>query len=157
MAHTAVTDFKRGFRMEAETSGMAVRWTAPEQLHLTLKFLGNVERQFSNALTEAIAIRAAEESAFEATLTDCSAFGAQQLAQVLVLRLTDPSDAIGSLAKKFDTDAATAFGVPREPRTFVPHVTLGRLKQPTDITKLLRVRSLRQSRDSTPSVSLNPS
>ena len=105
-----------------------VTWTKREQLHLTLKFLGNVDAQCVDALNEQL--RAACQGFAPLTLrAECvGAFPDARLPRVVWAGL---SDAEGQLLKvQSAVEAASqTFTVLEPEKKFTGHVTLGRAKR----------------------------
>lgn len=113
-----------------------LRWTRPEQLHATLKFLGEVDPSDTKRLAEAAAAHAARLPPIASEVVSVRAFGPPARARVLVATLADRSSLITHLARCLEDDA-TAVGVPREDRTFTPHLTFGRFKPPASAAPIL--------------------
>lgn len=114
----------------------AARWYAPEDFHVTLKFLGDV-RDAKIAPLRAVGSRAAVESSpFSVSVGLSGAFPSPRQPRVLILRLRR-SDEIVSLAERLDT-LTTALDFPPEMRSYQPHVTLARC-QPAHYKRGLEV------------------
>ncbi len=103
-----------------------VAWTAPENLHVTLTFLGGVAAEHLVALAERLAIIAAAQSPFTVTYAGVGAFPSATRPQVLWVGAAAPQ--LAPLAAIVDDAAATAVGVERDHRPYHPHVTLGRVR-----------------------------
>ncbi len=112
-----------------------VRWSRPEQLHLTLKFIGEVDNrelpQLCNALREACA----GIEAFSLELSGLGAFPKNKPPRVVWVAADDPQGMLGKLAEQLDERLAT-LGIARENRAFTPHLTLGRVARGTDSQRL---------------------
>jgi 2'-5' RNA ligase len=126
-------------RREAERAGMRLRWALEDEHHVTVKFLGQVERRHVPALAAVVSARAAERAAIVARVGPPAVFGGPRRARVLFATVTEPDagSELRELAGLLEAEGER-FGVPREERPFVPHVTLGRFEQPSDATRLLR-------------------
>ena len=120
-------------RLRRGLPGAAVRWMAEEQLHLTLKFLGQVRRADLGAFAELAERQAQQLIRTSYPVTALTAFPGPRRARVVVVRLLDADQRLERLARSLD-QAAAALGVTAESRAFRPHVTLGRVKIPTDLT-----------------------
>ena len=104
----------------------AVRWVAPENFHLTLKFLGEIETgqvdAIGNALEPAI-------TPFPRCTINAKGLGVfPGLRQPKVLWVGFIGDELTSLAARVDA-AVSPLGFPVEPRYFTPHLTIGRWRQ----------------------------
>lgn len=99
--------------------------TEPEEMHLTLAFLGEVPDVTLEAAHEALAALRLPE--FEVRLQGVAMFGGAQPRLVYVG--VAPNAGLMRLQAKVETSVRQA-GVPMVARRFVPHVTLGRLLRP---------------------------
>jgi 2'-5' RNA ligase len=105
-----------------------VRWVAPETMHLTLRFFGDVSPQGIARIMESLHLAAPRMTAFDTALTGLGAFPAPQRATVLWLGL-DNLPAFRSLHGLLES-ALVAAGVEPDACPFTPHLTLGRSKRP---------------------------
>lgn len=104
-----------------------VRWVAPEQLHVTLRFLGEVTEADADALRAAL--RAPfETEAFPARVSRLGCFPPSGPPRVLWLGIGEGGDAMAELKSELDRRLAPA-GRPPEDRPWRAHLTLGRLKR----------------------------
>ena len=101
------------------------RWTPKENLHLTIRFVGNVER----ALVESVADVLAQGPlvAFDMELGDVGAFGRGRAARVVWLGLRGGTKAAAALAANVDEECVRA-GLPVESRPYQAHLTLARAR-----------------------------
>lgn len=109
--------------------GRDVAWVSSANLHLTLKFLGNVAEERLGAIAGALEGSAARVHAFDADFVGLGAFPSLTRPRVVWAGVTEGADATVELAGRVD-EALTTLGFAREERTFSPHVTLGRVRQP---------------------------
>ena len=104
-----------------------VRWSRPENIHLTLKFLGEVREEVLTGLCAALEELCEHHAAFDAGLAGLGAFPSARRAQILWAGIGMGSNELRSLAT--DLDAAMApLGFEREKRPYTPHLTLGRAR-----------------------------
>src|SRR5260370_25155720 len=101
------------------------RWTPAANLHLTVRFIGNIDR----ALVEAIADRLGARSsrAFDLELADLGTFGHGRHVRVVWRGLRDGAEAVAALAAQVEAECAAA-GLVAEKRPFQPHLTLARAR-----------------------------
>src|ERR687894_2751667 len=104
-----------------------VRWTRPENVHLTLKFLGDVRAESLDGIRVALGEVCAEHAPFDAVLAELGAFPSARLAKILWVGVGAGSERLRSLAADVD-DALASLGFEREKRPYVPHLTLGRMR-----------------------------
>ena len=104
-------------------------WPRAENLHLTLKFLGEID-EGRVALLSSAAARAAEQSQpFELIIEGAGAFPPRGAPRVLWLGVEDESGGLARLQSRLEDECAAA-GFPREERPFHPHLTLARVRAP---------------------------
>jgi 2'-5' RNA ligase len=99
------------------------KWQTREQLHLTLRFIGEVDGRDANAIDDALSAIAAPS--FTLALKGVGEFGGKN-PRALWAGVNDPT-AVSHLARKIET-AMQRIGLPAEERKFTPHVTLARLR-----------------------------
>ena len=104
-----------------------VRWTSPENVHLTLKFLGDVEAEVFGSIRAALGEVCAQHAPFDAALAELGAFPSARRAKTLWIGAGEGSDRLRSLAADVD-NALAPLGFVREKRPYVPHLTLGRAR-----------------------------
>jgi RNA 2',3'-cyclic 3'-phosphodiesterase len=99
------------------------RWSSGEQMHLTLRFIGEVDENVGNDIDDALAtIRA---PAFTMELASVGEFGGK-MPRALWAGVRS-NEALIHLQRKVET-ALQRIGLPAEERKFTPHVTLARMK-----------------------------
>lgn len=98
------------------------RWVDPDDLHLTLRFVGEVGKAEAGDLAAALSILRAP--AFELRLSGFGQFGSGRRLRALWVGV-EPNPALDLLQGRVEAAARRA-GQPAEPRRFVPHVTLAR-------------------------------
>ena len=99
------------------------RWSTREQLHLTLRFIGEVDGRDAADIDDALSSIAAPRFTLE--LYGVGEFGGKN-PRALWVGLRDPAP-VAHLARKVET-AIQRIGLPAEQRKFTPHVTLARLR-----------------------------
>jgi RNA 2',3'-cyclic 3'-phosphodiesterase len=111
------------------------RWTPAENLHLTLRFIGSIERD----KVDQIAGRLAELPlrGFELGLGEVGTFKRGRLVRVVWLQVRAGADQAGELAAQVEAESARA-GLEPEARAFQPHLTLARAR-PRDGAELPRL------------------
>ena len=117
-----------------ERKARGLRWTPVENVHVTLKFLGNVQASDVRVLSEGLEQLTAGLPALTARATALGAFPSTRRARVFVLELGEPGGRIAELAKALD-ELAGRVGVLAETRPFRAHVTLARARPPLDSSR----------------------
>ena len=99
------------------------RWQDDGQLHLTLRYVGEAERETANDLAEALGSIAVQP--FEVTLADTGMFDRKGVPHTLWTGV-ERNECLLRLQRKIERTCQTV-GLPAESRKFMPHVTLARL------------------------------
>ncbi|MGN5373623.1 RNA 2',3'-cyclic phosphodiesterase [Sphingomonas hankookensis] len=109
----------------------AARWQDDEQLHVTLRYIGDVERPVAEDI--AAALHAVRAPALRLALSGVGRFDSGSRGRALWAGVT-PHDAVATLHHRID-HALVRAGLPPEGRAYLPHITLARLNRasgPTD-------------------------
>ncbi len=110
-------------------TGVRANWPRPESLHLTLKFLGEVEASRLDSLSRAAAAAAGTLAPFTLTVEGAGVFPPRGAPRVPWLGVRDDSGELSRLQLRLENECAAA-GFPREPKPYKPHLTLARLRAP---------------------------
>ncbi len=109
-----------------------------ENLHLTLKFLGNTPVSKTEALSQAAQRAAGRFQPFDLMIGSCGAFPPRGQPRVLWIGIDDPSGQLAELQRTLEDECAKA-GFVREERLFHPHLTITRLRKPQGSRELARL------------------
>jgi RNA 2',3'-cyclic 3'-phosphodiesterase len=115
-----------GLRAAAPPS-LKISWERTEKLHLTLKFLGEIEAERVEALTRAANRAARVAGKFELSLRETGAFPPRGNPRVLWLGLHDDTGRLAQLQQHLEAECERE-NFPREARAFRPHVTIARIR-----------------------------
>ena len=105
-----------------------VKWVDPGGIHLTLKFLGNIPFKQVTEITKAIEEAAQGISPFHLEISGIGAFPNLKQVRVLWVGISGEVDKLSMLQQNMDS-ALAALGFAKEERSFVPHLTLARIRQ----------------------------
>ena len=108
----------------------AVRWTAPENMHITLKFLGDVHQDDLPLLREELDEVAGDSARLMLELGSNGCFPGERTPRILWTGMDGDLRRMSSLATRLD-GAMVRCGFPAERREFRPHVTVGRVRSGT--------------------------
>jgi 2'-5' RNA ligase len=115
-------------RLCAEEGGEDVRWVDPDGIHLTLKFLGDVDESRIDVLRRALDRVATAHSALDLPLGDLGCFPSARRPRVFWVGVGDPNNRLETLVENLE-DALARVGFEREARPFAAHLTLGRVRR----------------------------
>jgi RNA 2',3'-cyclic 3'-phosphodiesterase len=116
-----------------------IRWVAPQNVHLTLKFLGDVSPTSLEQLVEKLKVEAASHGMFSMSVGGLGAFPTPRKARVIWIGLESPP-ALEALRRGVEA-AAAQLGYAPEERSFSPHLTIGRVGQNVSAPDLQRIRT----------------
>jgi RNA 2',3'-cyclic 3'-phosphodiesterase len=109
-------------------AGSLVKWVDPENLHLTLKFLGDVPETELYAVCRAVERAVGELEPFRVECRGVGAFPSVERPRTIWLGVEDPEGRMVDLQARVEQQLG-ALGFPSELRPYVPHITLGRVAQ----------------------------
>ena len=111
-------------------------WTNTDNVHLTLKFLGNISLDQVSRLSEAATAATADLGSFQLRVGSTGVFPGRSRPKVLWIGVNDPSRGLAQLHSRLETECAVK-GFPTEDRAFKPHLTIARLRENRDARKLV--------------------
>ena len=115
--------------LRAAAPDSTATWVRPENIHLTLKFVGEVPVSRVRDLTQAAANVVAGLSPFEILIGDTGSFPKHGTPRVLWIGVDDHSGKLAQLHAKIE-DECQRLGFAKEGRAFNPHLTIARSRKP---------------------------
>ena len=106
----------------------SVKWVDPEGIHLTLKFLGNVDESEIPAINKALSEAVGGISPFNLELGEPGAFPSIHAPRVVWVGVGGEMEPLRTLHNNVDR-VLIPLGFPQEKRAFSPHLTLGRVRE----------------------------
>jgi 2'-5' RNA ligase len=103
------------------------KWVGPEGIHLTLKFLGNVNTYNLDAIIKAMQESVKGISPFQLQLKGVGAFPNLRRVQIVWVGLAGDLEQLKTLQSALES-SLVSLGFPKENRGFTPHLTLARLR-----------------------------
>jgi 2'-5' RNA ligase len=113
-------------RLRDPTDG--IRWVPTDNLHLTLKFLGDVDNTEVPEVCQVVHRVCADCEPFELTVAGLGGFPSLDRARVIYTGISDPTGSLTHIATELDRQFAK-LGFKPEARDYTPHLTLGRVKK----------------------------
>lgn len=114
--------------LKSEPASKFVRWIAPDGIHLTLKFLGEVEATRVTQLLEAMQRASRGIAAFELDARGLGCFPDLARPNVVWVGVEGVVESAQQIAHRVEEECAR-LGFARDARGFTPHLTLGRVKK----------------------------
>ena len=122
-------------RLRRDYPDARASWARQEGLHVTLKFIGEVEAARAEALSRAAAAAAEGLTPFELSVGGVGTFPPRGAARVLWLGVGDASGSLARLQRRLEEECEKA-GFAREERAFSPHLTVARVRPSNDAAAL---------------------
>jgi RNA 2',3'-cyclic 3'-phosphodiesterase len=116
-------------RLKEAVPDVKATWSRDANLHLTLKFLGEIPRTSVPDISTAASQAVAGMAPFSIRLEQTGAFAKDGQPRVLWVGINDSSRKLSELQARLEEEAANA-GFVKESRPFHPHLTVSRLRQP---------------------------
>jgi len=116
-----------------------VSWVKPNNLHLTLKFLGEVSSQQLDDINQITAETVKTITGFEIKLDSLGAFPNPAFARIIWIGSQQLPKPLEQIVEQLETRLA-GLGIPKEERPFRAHITIGRIKHhlnPSDLEKAI--------------------
>ncbi len=123
----SVNEIQRALGVHAN----AWRWVRPENLHLTLRFLGNINHGQGHALAEGMTFAVRGQPVFPLWAQDLGCFPNPGRPRVLWMDLYDPEFVLHLIYEQL-TRALAQLGLSQDDKPFRPHLTLARARHNVD-------------------------
>lgn len=116
-------------------SGADVKWIELENIHLTLKFLGDADDKKLEGIKEILADVASGTRAFQAQINSLGAFPKIDFPRVIWAGLDKGDSETKGIVKALE-EKISKLGIPKENKAFQSHITLGRTRSGINKDKL---------------------
>lgn len=126
----------RRVQEELKRSGADVRWVRSEGIHLTLKFLGEVEPSIIPRIKEGVEGLAQRYRPFRLDVEGMGCFPTIRSPRVIWIGLSGDDGRLSALQRDIE-ELLKALGFLKEDRPFRPHLTLGRVRSKRFVDRLV--------------------
>lgn len=113
----------------------SVSWVSPQNLHLTLKFLGEIPAETIEAVTEGLAEAVSGVEPFTLGFHGLGAFPGLARPRVIWMGVFQGARECQAVQARVE-EALGRRGLPRETRPYSPHLTIGRVREPRGLASL---------------------
>jgi len=103
-----------------------VRWERPERFHITLKFLGDIDKDAAGGIIGVVESSSESVCAFDMSFEKMGGFPNLKNPRVIYVGMKN-NDALSAFHEEIE-GKLEGMGYPREERSFTPHVTVGRVR-----------------------------
>ncbi|MCM8770881.1 MAG: RNA 2',3'-cyclic phosphodiesterase [Candidatus Omnitrophica bacterium] len=115
-----------------------VKWVRPENIHLTLKFLGEQEKETLKKIEQILDALTKDFVDYEIEISQVGGFPKLEYPRVIWVGISEGDKETKALAKAVD-EKINKVGIPKEERAFSSHITLGRVRSALKREKLVAV------------------
>lgn len=119
-------------------TGADVKWVAPENIHLSLKFIGYIEKETLINLNKIISDAVSCIGPFSISIGNIGAFPSIEKPRVVFVCVQERGNNLLMIYEKIDK-GVEPLGIKRESKKYVGHITLGRVKSQKNISKLKNI------------------
>lgn len=125
-------------RVREAVPDIAASWIRPENIHLTMKFFGNVDQARVPVISAVTARVVTEFSPIQIEVGKTGVFPRPSRPQVLWIGIDDQSGTLLKLQQRLEDEFALE-GFAKEDRAFRPHLTIARIRKPQNANRVAEV------------------
>jgi 2'-5' RNA ligase len=125
-------------QLKSAVSECNASWSRVENIHLTVKFFGDIEQTKVERISTAASRTVNTSRPFEIRVTGTGSFPSLSQPRVLWIGIEDPKQQLANLQSRFEDECA-AEGFAKEERAFRPHLTIARIRKPEGARRLAEV------------------
>jgi len=133
-----IKDYLARLQAKLKKSGADIKWVEPQNIHLTLKFLGDIDDYALDKIKTIIDKDACLKNEFSLNLSELGTFPNITAPRVIWVGINEGSETIKQIAESLNKDI-TAIGIPQEDREFSCHITIGRSKSGLNRLQLMQL------------------
>jgi RNA 2',3'-cyclic 3'-phosphodiesterase len=125
-----------GLQCRLRQSNADIKWVNPENIHLTLKFLSEIEKDKVPAISSALKKAFRKYHKFDISVSGIGAFPDISRPRIIWAGINDEKSQCVFIQKTIDA-CLEKIGIAKEDRPFFPHLTLGRARSGKNIRELI--------------------
>jgi 2'-5' RNA ligase len=131
-----IKDKLKNIQNELKGSGADVKWVEPENIHLTLKFLGDIDEKKIEDIKRILEKISEKHSRFSIELSGIGAFPKISDPRVIWIGVEKGKEELSKIFLELE-EQLCRLGFKREERGFSAHITIGRLRSPLNRPRLI--------------------
>lgn len=125
-----VKKFLTDLQIHLKDSGIKASWPKPENMHLTLKFLGNIDVHTFEAVKACMSRAAGQTPVHTLSASGIGVFPSVKKTRVIWAGTRGQTDILETLVKELDAILFKELAVKKEEKRYSPHLTIARIKRP---------------------------
>ena len=114
-----------------------VKWVEPQNIHLTLKFLGERDEKSIEEIMRILQVVTKSRKSFNARISCLGAFPSINSPRIIWVGIDKGDSETKEIVKELE-DRIAKIGIPKEDRPFSSHITIGRIRSPKNRDSLIR-------------------
>lgn len=127
-----------------KSSGADVKWVNPQNIHLTLKFLGDIEDKTVDKISGILEAASCDKPAFFIRLSSLGAFPNINFPRIIWVGIDKGDQQVKEIAEELQEKIAK-IGIPKENKPFSAHLTIGRTKSGLNRGSLVKMLEILQN------------
>ena len=131
-----IQNYLAGIQETLKKTQADIKWVQPENIHLTLKFLGERKEKKIEQIKEILEETVKDKTCFSLRLSHLGAFPKIDYPRVIWVGIDKGKEEIERIAYELEEQIAK-IGIPKEDKPFSSHITIARLKSPLNREKLV--------------------
>lgn len=132
-----IKDYLAHLQNQLKVSGADVKWVEPQNIHLTLKFLGEIEDKKLDEITQILEDIAKTKNSFQMRIFSIGAFPKINFPRIIWVGIDKGDSQSKEIAKELE-EKMKNLGIRREDRAFSSHITIGRVRSSLNREKLVK-------------------
>ncbi len=116
-------------------AGADVKWVVPENIHLTLRFLGYIEKDTLPGLNKIVSDAVSSQEPFNISIGNIGAFPSLKRPRIVYVCVDEKENNLLKLYENLNKQVE-GLGIKEESRKYVGHITLGRIRTQKNISNL---------------------
>jgi len=121
-----------------KTAEADIKWVEPQNIHLTLKFLGEIDEKKLKSIAQIIEGVCAQNKPFCLRISKPGAFPRMTSPRVIWVGTDEGQNQTAEIAGILEEEIAK-IGIPREDKRFSSHITIGRTRSAKNLSKLAKI------------------
>lgn len=132
-----IKDSLSNLQGQLKASGADAKWVEPQNIHLTLKFLGERDVKLIEKIIQILEGVAEEKKSFQIRISSLGAFPKPNAPRVIWVGVDKGDSETKEIAKELEEKIAK-IGIPKENRPFSSHITIGRIRSALNRERLVQ-------------------
>lgn len=132
-----IKDFLSRIQERLRASGADVKWVQPENIHLTLKFLGEIDGEKLEKIIRILEDACGQKTSFPMRMAGVGAFPKIKIPRIIWVGVDKGGSEAEEIAGVLEEEI-TKLGIPAEEKKFSAHITVGRSRSGLNRQKLIQ-------------------